>query len=192
MANNSGEKLAAAIDGMYRDVDRAESSSYIDDLIKTVDLPNPKIPENVFKELFYPYLIGDKESSDDNQVLAHWCGVVGSASQEVDIVNVKGDVLFTVPPVYDTSVIATTDKLPLPSFGAIFTELGEQAMIHPDIARGYFKEAIVPKFQSKVGETDMSAWIPALTFYGLMKPDDNKAPTGEKQAIIPEDEMKFD
>lgn len=76
-----------------------------------------KIPEPVFIEHFLPFFSG-KEVENPNTVMQNWVSIAGSPLHEVDVVNEKQEVIFTVPAIMDTgllNVIKNNSQETLPS-----------------------------------------------------------------------------
>ena len=77
-----------------------------------------RIPEQAFKEHFLPYFTGERPLESGDNVIANWIGIVGAPMAEAAVVDVAGNVLYTVPPVLDSSAIDITRKQ-LKSFGSV-------------------------------------------------------------------------
>ena len=64
--------------------------------------PNAKLPEIIFKEhfveFFKTYSSNTAPTEADSTTYARWLTIAGSEFNEVDIIDDKGNVIFTVPP----------------------------------------------------------------------------------------------
>jgi len=70
-----------------------------------------KLPENVFKDFFVPALTGELKEND--VTIMKYVEYAGSPYAEVDIIDDKGEVMFTCPPLYNRSA-PKIDKPVLP------------------------------------------------------------------------------
>ena len=105
----SNEDRAAAIKASiaenYGKFDAEDERAFINELINVTDSGKKSIPEPVFKEIFLPFFTGEKTANAEQPVIQHWMGLVGSATAPADVVDIQGNVLFEVPPMYDTTRI---------------------------------------------------------------------------------------
>ena len=87
-----------------------EMDSIYDSLV--VNAPHNMLPENIFREHFLPFFSVSAEEGigSDNAVLSQWISIAGTPNNEVDVVDGAGQVLFTVPSLFDTSVIETVQR----------------------------------------------------------------------------------
>lgn len=92
----------------------------------------PKLPEHIFTSYFLPYFAGLVEA---NQHVPDWISVAGSPSQQVDIINTAGVVLFTVPALLSTTHIQRLrpdGSLPFVSIVAMANALGTQSPVQAE------------------------------------------------------------
>lgn len=69
---------------------------------------NPRIPEDVFKHHFLNYFTGHGKVEPSRNIIAEWVSVAGSVTNSVDVFDqTTKEILFTVPPIMDTSNIRT-------------------------------------------------------------------------------------
>lgn len=158
------EQLAAEI----AETNLSGEKDFINNMMAEVNIPPVKVPEPVFRELFLPYLIGEKSPSQDDDTLNHWMGLVDGASTPVDIIGTTGEVLFKVPPLYDTSVLST-DRHGA-SFAEIFRTYSEEALLHQGLGRNYLVDQLAHKVVSTIPNEEnrpKNAWAPILEYYGL-------------------------
>jgi hypothetical protein len=165
------DELRKAFSESIGQIDPAFEKDFINDLANAVSEPLKRIPEPVFREIFLPYFTGDKLPDRSNDAISHWVGLVGSATSEAEVVNTRGDVIFRVPALYDTTVInSSASKSRGASFSAIFDQYEDNSKIHKDMARGYLANALAEK--GGVGISDQkdaqNAWLPILKHYKLV------------------------
>lgn len=69
-------------------------------------IDRPRIPERYFAGLFLPFFAGDAERAYPQVNLVMWVNrVAGNPYHEVDVIDRDGQVLFTVPPVFDRRAV---------------------------------------------------------------------------------------
>lgn len=68
---------------------------------------NAKLPESIFKQLFLPILSAQATIENNTNLYKYWVSVAGSPSASIDVVSDqdRSTVLFTLPPVINTSQI---------------------------------------------------------------------------------------
>ena len=105
----SGQELSSVdkvqetvVNGQLKAVMNVVDSSY-DALV--ANEPHNKIPEPIFVAHFLPYFTGKKVEDPARNPMAEWIGVAGSATSKVDVIDDAGEVLFTVPPMMDSTII---------------------------------------------------------------------------------------
>lgn len=64
-----------------------------------------QFPEALFLQHFFPFFIGDVPPTNLINNTTWIDKVAGDSRNPVEIINEKGEVLFTVPPMFDTSVL---------------------------------------------------------------------------------------
>lgn len=171
------------------ELNKENDLAFINELTETLSEPKTRIPEPVFREIFLPFFTGEKQASRQEDAFAHWAGIVGSASEPVDVVNVKGEVLFEVPPMYDTSLLRQArDPNDRSNFGSIFQVFAEQSNLHYALGQSHLAKELGPKlkFLTKEGAPGHS-WLPVLQHYGLIEKD---APT-KKEKTNTDDDLEF-
>lgn len=106
-----GNELKDMALGMERK-DKEQLKSTIDDLSSALEVDNKKarLPENIFKHSFLPSLNGDIPEND--VALAKYVEYAGGPYKEVDIVNNRGEIVYTCPPLYNRSSGKEGSKIP--------------------------------------------------------------------------------
>lgn len=199
MSEQKNQRLHSLAESFTKEIAKIDEESeraFINDLIDAVTTPPKKIPEPVFREIFLPYFTGERKPDPNNSAIAHWIGLVGSASDPADIVDVKGEVLFQVPPMYDSSVIDTRrNSKDAKNFATIFSVYEEEARVHPALGKKFLVEELSKKADVTIPE-DMAekskySWDPVLKYYKLIPdtPENNK--TQENQTPG-DDDLEFE
>jgi hypothetical protein len=191
--NDRKREIAESFAKQISKIDQENERAFITGVLEAVQTPPKKIPEPVFREIFMPYLVGDKVPSAENDVLAHWVGLVGSGTDPADIVNTKGETLFQVPPVYDTSDLSTVRSEKGMGFATIFEHYQEQSKVHGMLGKRFLVEELSNKAAANIPEGSLEGhgWLPALKYYGLIKPTDT--PTLLSTKHLPgDDDLDFE
>jgi len=194
----SNEDRAAAIKASiaenYGKFDAESERAFIHDLINTTESSKKAIPEPVFKEIFLPFFTGEKTSNAEQPVIQHWMGLVGSPTAAADVVDLQGNVLFEVPPMYDTTRIDSLSRHEKDvGFARIFGVAEEQARVHPSLGKTYVAEELTKKLLTELpdGVTSKHSWRPALEYYGLI-PKETKEEKQVQQRPDSDDDFVFD
>lgn len=155
---------------------------------------NPKLPEPVFKEHFLPFLTGQKPISEQPTVLKDWVDVAKSPMGEVDVVNEKGDTLFTVPPIYDSGVIDVVKR----NLGESFSEIYSQYAMHTNNLPILGERFLANTFEKKVpqmtkasenAEQIAAGWKKVFDHYSLTAQTGN---TVVNLSNHPADDLEYD
>lgn len=65
--------------------------------------PNIRITEDLFKREFLPFIIGEREDTATESLYGSWVGVGALPTSEIDVCDNVGNVLFSIPALWDTS-----------------------------------------------------------------------------------------
>ncbi len=86
-------------------------------ILADTSVPKNNIPDTVFKEHFLDFFMNKVEDPAKSQELtATWITkVAGSPTAEVNVTNKQGEVVFTVPSIYNTSILKLTSEVNKPS-----------------------------------------------------------------------------
>lgn len=74
------------------------------------NIEKTKLPEAVFKSVFLPVFAGKHKSTDTGDILRNWVGIAGAPGKEVEIIDPKGNTVFTVPPVFNSDFIDASNR----------------------------------------------------------------------------------
>lgn len=154
------------------------------------------IPEPVFRELFLPYFTGEKQMTAEQNAAQHWMGLVGSPTMPADVVNIKGEVLFTVPPLIDTSNLNTLNKDRRQGFASIFINFQEQAKLHANLGVQELSQGLARKTGEIMPEpgtptSSQYSWNGCLNYYraqGLINDGVQVAQPNQAVSAAPGDE----
>ena len=136
--------------------------------LNRVPLPNPRLPERHFKEIFLPLFAGDTELTYEVK-LDNWVKVAGSPFQAVDIHDNAGKVLFTVPPLMDRSAVNPIND-DGPNISHVVASANQYARVHPNMGLQHLnaeltKRALIMKVPQSVRK-NIEAWNSIFERYG--------------------------
>jgi hypothetical protein len=138
--------------------------------------PKNKINEQVFVNEFLPYLTGEKDLDPKSNLLTTWVGIAGNASNEVDVVDNKGEILFSVPGLINTNLLKIGDRHRDDSIIARVAEYTQMQNILPTVAHGelmgHLDRKVTDILPSNTGVIE-SRWNNILERYGKIKPSES-------------------
>ena len=70
----------------------------------------PSIPEAEFTYRYLPLFMGEYTEKEAPKVISAWIKIATTPTSPVHVVDTDGEVLFTVPPLVDTSRLEITDN----------------------------------------------------------------------------------
>ena len=190
------QEIAQEISDTMLNRDRQRQAEFIDEFVELVKPEMTKVPENVFRTMFLPYLVGQKEPTAEENPIAHWRGLVGPTSPAA-VVDMTGQTLFVVPPLYDTSRIDTTRKNPSRLATAFNdfeqTRSNRPVMATQQLANNLAEEAIT--IRESVSPTSQYSWEDCYRYYGLSTTPEkanSKPATDVSDSKIDPSEFSFD
>lgn len=188
MDKNTALSRAAALSEKIGVIDEENERQFIRGMIDAIQEPPVKIPEAVFREIFLPYFIGSKIPDANSNPVAHWAGLVGGATEPADVIDVKGDVIYRVPPLYDTARIDAGKADKGLGFAAIFETYRDQASVHAALGINYLIEQLTNKADKNLpsGTGEDKGWETILRHYNLI--EDAAGPKSEASTAVPGDD----
>jgi hypothetical protein len=110
------------------------------------EVPRAKLPEHIFKNLFLPVLSGAVNVEEADRIYVYWISVAGSPTAEIDVIDTKNNVLFTLPPVINSEMINSVDRRT--ALQDIYTEGKLRENNLPILGQQY----LIPRLGNKVQE----------------------------------------
>lgn len=168
-----------------------EVTNIFDSLV--VNAYKNKIPEKIFVNYFLPYFT-NKEAYKEDNILAEWIAVAGTPTSEVEVIDYNNEVLFTVPSVFDTSIInlnnLNNENARLKSI-MINYQLENNNL--PIVANNNLKENLEYKLGQMTTESTNTSnkrksWNNILERYGYIKPSEDKT----KSSTDTDDDLVYD
>lgn len=140
-----------------------------------------RLPEDVFRYYFLPYFSGMGPVHPQRNVIAEWIGVAGTAMTEVDVFAPDMTILFTVPALFDTSVIDVTKQRAGNSFSSVIDNYQLRQGGVPAVAINYVNQALAVKMgEITMEKPDRMAiakqrWDLIMMYYGIIPRVDGTA-----------------
>ena len=176
------------------EIDLTPAKEFINDFMAVADVPPKNIPEPVFREIFMPFFLGEQIEHNQDDLLAHWIGLVGSASDPANVVDIQGNTLFQVPPVCDTSQIDVMSRDPsADNFNKVFENFADEMKVHPALGARYLAEQLSKKLDTNLHGAHAApskySWKPVLEYYHLVP---NETAVKASQAAASDDDFNFE
>lgn len=181
-ANFSG--MNNVVDGIYQ--------SIITDAKKDL----PMLPETIFKSYFLPYFAGQVAPANH---VPDWISIAGAPTQQVNIIDNIGNVLFTVPALLSTQHIQRLrpeGALPFASIVAMAQALKTKS---PTQSHNLFVSAMLERYR-QVHDSDYQptedelAWLGIYTRYDVIPAGGETAAIAATEAVsdeIDDDDFKM-
>lgn len=138
-----------------------------------------KLPENIFVSYFLPFFAGKLLNSDSNKIISEWVGIAGTPMAEVDIIDPSGQVLYTVPPLMDTSSINVTTG-ERKRLGSIMSEYELKSNHIPVVGERFLESALNNKQNEilnvpNIDQQNASRWTMIFQKYGIVNMEEQKS-----------------
>lgn len=133
-----------------------------------------RLPEEVFRHYFLPYFSGLGTIHPQRNVIAEWIGVAGTAMTEVDVFAPDLTILFTVPALFDTSVIDVTKQRAGNSLSTVMENYQMRQGGVPAVATNYVNQALAAKMNDiTLNKPDRMTvarqrWESIMAHYGIV------------------------
>lgn len=118
------------------------------DFMAMEEMSMARIPEIIFVRDFLPMFAGEVPYNQD--LIAVWYQISGGAFNRVNIVDRKGDVVNTVPPIIDRNVLPTDNKRGESTY-SLFVQHESLSQISPMAAQGELSNQLTHKYIPTVG-----------------------------------------
>lgn len=155
----------------------------------------PRLQEFIFREVFLPFFSGSETPKYVVDV-GTWLATARSPYQSVDITDVTGEVLFTVPPLYDRGAIDATNQVNQKPVDHVVKSATQLSRLSPNQGSAYLKSELTKRVQAMkvpvnvVGHFD--TWNKIFARYGLppllaLENTDSTESTGAPSDTKPDD-----
>jgi len=133
-----------------------------------------QLPEPIFKEVFLPFFLSQHPNEEWLMLLDQWIQIAGTAQLPVDIVDEKNNILFTVPPIYGTSMTKKMSKMRDGEHYSVIQERHQRtAQDFPTLAEGKIHDALDKKFEKHIRSVETGLdryagqWDVIFSYYGI-------------------------
>ncbi len=185
--NNSIDAAAADVLGRFRDQEEVERVLL------------PRLPETLFVEFFLPLFRGDiKDPLLVEEYRSKWFTLARHPQGEVNIIDERGNVLFTTPSYSYTKMFDPTKSDVAGSFKDLITIANQMGSANPIRAKQYLENNLVKKFDAMrvkghVLTKEEERWIAIFQRYAS-KNDDNTSSGnsvgGTKPSTLSDDDLE--
>jgi len=152
-----------------------------------------RLPEPVFRAHFLPHFTGQPNLDSASNPFTNWIAVAGSPTAMVDVINEGGEVLFTVPPMMDSTIINLNQV-----GGKRLNDLIVELKLHGESIPGAADRFYNTTFQKKlatiapghVDDTDATkAWRKIFKHYGI---EGDGTDSGEEKQSNGSEDLEYD
>ncbi len=130
-----------------------------------------RLPEEIFVRYFLPFFSGQLDVNYKPEILTQWIAIAGSPMAEVAIINPLGEVLYTVPGIFDTSFINLTRATKSISFKQLVQQAALLSSNIPVVGDRFLAQGLAQKYEEfaePVENTSARArWIEIFKRYGI-------------------------
>lgn len=192
--NKIKKQQKEASDAILQEMGR-KGDNYFELIVTEPNSQIKRLPESTFVRHFLPYFCGEKQINGQTNTLGLWIGIAGAITSKVDIVNNTGEVLFTVPPINDTSIFDVNNLKNAQGFKNIIQNFQLYANQTPASGQNYLSRTLDSRLdklrsESKTFTENEKAWMDIFKRYGKVK--GNFEATVAKADSIGADEMIYD
>ena len=185
--NNTIDAAAADVLGRFRDQEEVERVLL------------PRLPETLFVEFFLPLFRGDiKDPLLVEEYRSKWFTLARHPQGEVNIIDERGNVLFTTPSYSYTKMFDPTKSDVTGSFKDLITIANQMGSANPIRAKQYLENNLIKKFDAMrvkghVLTKEEERWIAIFQRYAS-KNDDNTSSGnsvgGTKPSTLSDDDLE--
>lgn len=141
-------------------------------------MPHGKIREEFFVNVFLPYFAGELKREDFPEGITPetWYQISGNPTNRVDVINAKGEILFSVPPLHNPNFLAPNTDNKHSTFskaGLYISEL--QGIGRSNEANNILKKEIlkrVPMRRVDIKKAYYEEWAKIFIRYGYFLPEE--------------------
>jgi hypothetical protein len=167
---------------------------HFDQLVVKPYLEISKLPESVFIQAFLPFFSGERNIDEQPEILINWIAIAGNPTKEVQVVDDSGTVLFTVPPIMDTTCIDYKNDGKGQSIANIIANYELHKGQLPVVGKNYLDGTLDNRMRtltknSDVLSTNENRWNSIFIKYGKIK---DTSVQEDKSGHLSDDEIEYD
>lgn len=149
-----------------------DSQSQLNDIYDALNTQiRQQVPENIFVNYFLRYFAGMTPISENNKIISEWISIAGTPTSEVDIIDISGKVLYSVPSLYSTTCIDVNKSSQSSSIDAVYDEYALRNNNIPSAAQTFLNQALEQKLQDMSVTPDITddkrRWDDIFTRYNI-------------------------
>ena len=129
-----------------------------------------KFPVSLFEKHFLPFFTGEKDFNAEPQARIKWLQIADGPTNQVDLIDEKGNTVVIVPPLIDTNLIDVSKVEAGRKWKEIIVDYHQNNSIIPSLGLNGFIKDIVPKLE--VLESNLvnnSSWFKLFEFFNINK-----------------------
>jgi len=167
---------------------KQQEELFFNGIIKASQEARTKLPEEVFVKNFLPFFSGKQSIKEYPEVIPSWIGIAGSPTSPVDVVGDSGEVLFTVPGFYDTTVIKANSRFKDSSLGDTMIHYEMDKSVIPQRANNRINKELERKLpgifqESSIQDENKKSWNTIFERYGIKTDEDKKQEHSESTTV---------
>lgn len=167
-----------------------QADSFYDALVENTTRSH--VPEDLFRDYFLPYFINEVPISSNPEVISKWIGIAGTPMSKVDVVNDADEVIYTVPSLFDTTIINSSERRPGDSIADISAEFDLKNNNIPAVAQSFLSQQLDRKLsivdQNRINSQARQEWSDIFKRYGINK----KLETPQLNSTEVVDDVEYD
>jgi hypothetical protein len=167
---------------------KQQEELFFNGIVKASQEARTKLPEEVFVKNFLPFFSGQQSIKEYPSVIPNWIGIAGSPTSPVDVINDSGDVLYTVPGFYDTTVIKANARFEGSSLGDTMVHYEMDKSVIPQRANNRINKELEKKLpgifqESSVKSENKKSWNTIFEKYGIKTNENTKKEHSENTTV---------
>jgi hypothetical protein len=190
------------INDKYREMIKSQMKDQInahyDSLVVTPSLDLTRLPEEVFVNSFLPFFCGERQVTEDPEILRYWVGIAGMPSKEVQIVDKYNKDLFKVPALADSGIIDSLNSNEGEKFSAIIDNYRRFNNITPAAGINYLHSTLGKRTEkllvnSQTFSDNAERWDQIFIRYGKKTPEKSEEQVNSaKSKVLSDDEFDYE
>jgi uncharacterized protein YacL (UPF0231 family) len=167
---------------------KQQEELFFNGIIKASQEVRTKLPEEVFVKNFLPFFSGKQSIKENPDVIPNWIGIAGSPTSPVDVIDNSGNVIYTVPGFYDTTIIKANSRFENSTLSETMTQYEMDKSVIPQRANHRIQKELEKKLptmfqESTIQSENKKAWDTIFQKYGIKTNQDTVQKNNEQTAV---------
>lgn len=146
-----------------------------------------KVSEEIFLAYYLDLFTGKSSENRDN-LLSYWYAIAGTPYTPVDVINSRGEIVVTVPPILNRNTIPVKSDRPQETdLSYVFDVAQQQASLSPTLANNTVANALTGRFLKEIDSGSVVSlkeqWAVLFAHYAPLKAE----PEAQKKQVIESD-----